>query len=74
VLFVPIEILLVEDNSGDVQLTKLALEESKMSVNLHVVEDGVEALAIYFLVFQQTPDCRTKLLSWIITIDIIKNN
>ncbi|MBD2309255.1 response regulator [Chroococcidiopsis sp. FACHB-1243] len=45
VLFVPIEILLVENNSGDVQLTKLALEESKMSVNLHVVEDGVEALA-----------------------------
>ena len=44
-LFIPIEILLVEDNSGDVQLTKLALEESKMSVNLHVVEDGVEALA-----------------------------
>jgi CheY-like chemotaxis protein len=38
--------LLVEDDSGDVQLTKLALEESKMSVNLHVVEDGVEALAL----------------------------
>jgi CheY-like chemotaxis protein len=46
VLFIPIEILLVEDDSGDVQLTKLALEESKMSVNLHVVEDGVEALAL----------------------------
>ncbi|AFY86797.1 response regulator [Chroococcidiopsis sp. CCNUC1] len=45
-LFIPIEILLVEDDSGDVQLTKLALEESKMSVNLHVVEDGVEALAL----------------------------
>ncbi|PSB64417.1 response regulator [Chroococcidiopsis cubana CCALA 043] len=46
VLFIPIEILLVEDDSGNVQLTKLALEESKMSVNLHVVEDGVEALAL----------------------------
>ncbi|MDZ4874082.1 MAG: Response regulator rcp1 [Chroococcidiopsis cubana SAG 39.79] len=45
-LFIPIEILLVEDDSGNVQLTKLALEESKMSVNLHVVEDGVEALAL----------------------------
>jgi CheY-like chemotaxis protein len=39
-----IEILLVEDNPGDIQLTRLALEDNKMSVNLSVVENGVEAI------------------------------
>lgn len=42
-----IEVLLVEDNQGDVELTTLALEESKLSINLSVVEDG--AAAIEFL-------------------------
>ncbi|MBW4625994.1 MAG: response regulator [Brasilonema octagenarum HA4186-MV1] len=41
----PIEILLVEDNPGDVRLTQIALEDSKISVNLNVVVDGVEAIA-----------------------------
>ena len=41
----PIEILLVEDNPGDVRLTKEALNEGKVLNKLHVVEDGVEALA-----------------------------
>ncbi|MBD2197984.1 MULTISPECIES: response regulator [Calothrix] len=41
----PIEVLLVEDNPGDAQLTRIALEDSKISVNLSVVEDGVEAMA-----------------------------
>jgi CheY-like chemotaxis protein len=41
----PIEVLLVEDNPGDVLLTKIAFEDSKISVNLSVVEDGVEAMA-----------------------------
>jgi len=41
----PIEILLVEDNPGDVDLTKEALDHSKMINNLHQVADGVEALA-----------------------------
>lgn len=40
-----IEILLVEDNPGDANLTRLALEDSKVQVNLNVVEDGIEALA-----------------------------
>lgn len=40
-----IEILLVEDNPGDVRLTKEALKEVKMHINLSVVEDGMEALA-----------------------------
>jgi chemotaxis family two-component system response regulator Rcp1 len=42
----PIEILLVEDNPGDVRLTVEALKEAKVRNNLHVAEDGVEALAL----------------------------
>ncbi|MDH6055682.1 response regulator [Umezakia ovalisporum] len=41
----PIEVLLVEDNASDAHLTRMALEDSKIAVNLHVVEDGVEAMA-----------------------------
>lgn len=41
----PIEILLVEDNPGDVRLTKEALIEGKVLNKLHVVVDGVEAMA-----------------------------
>ncbi|MDB9306159.1 response regulator [Nodularia spumigena CS-591/12] len=41
----PIEVLLVEDNPGDAELTRIALEDSKIAVNLNVVEDGVEAIA-----------------------------
>ncbi len=40
-----VEILLVEDNPGDVRLTQEALKEGKLSNNLNVVEDGVEAMA-----------------------------
>ena len=40
----PIEILLVEDNAGDVRLVKEALEENKFLNNLHVARDGVEAM------------------------------
>ena len=40
----PVEILLVEDNPGDVRLTEEALKESKVLNNLYVAEDGVEAL------------------------------
>ena len=40
-----IEILLVEDNPGDVRLTKEALKECKMHNNLAVVGDGTEAIA-----------------------------
>lgn len=39
-----IEILLVEDNPGDVRLTKEALLESKIYNNLSVVMDGAEAM------------------------------
>jgi two-component system, chemotaxis family, response regulator Rcp1 len=40
----PIEILLVEDNPGDVRLTVEGLNEGKVRNNLHVAKDGVEAL------------------------------
>ncbi|WP_126443918.1 response regulator [Sulfuricystis multivorans] len=39
------QFLLVEDNPGDVRLTREALKESKLKNNLSVVGDGVEALA-----------------------------
>jgi two-component system, chemotaxis family, response regulator Rcp1 len=41
----PLEVLLVEDNPGDVRLTREALKEGKVRNNLHVVADGVEAIA-----------------------------
>ncbi|AFY43491.1 response regulator [Nostoc sp. PCC 7107] len=41
----PIEVLLVEDNPGDAELTRIALQDSKISINLNIVEDGVEAMA-----------------------------
>jgi two-component system, chemotaxis family, response regulator Rcp1 len=40
----PIEILLVEDNPGDVRLTIEGLKESKVRNILHVARDGVEAM------------------------------
>ena len=40
----PIEILLVEDNPGDVRLTQEILKEGKVRNNLAVVGDGDEAL------------------------------
>jgi two-component system, chemotaxis family, response regulator Rcp1 len=40
----PVEILLVEDNPGDVRLTREALREGKVRNNLSVAADGVEAL------------------------------
>lgn len=45
-LVTPVEILLVEDNPGDVRLTKEALKEAKVLNRLTVVHDGVEALTL----------------------------
>lgn len=44
-LLKPIDILLVEDNPGDVLLARQALKEGKIHNVLHVVEDGLSALA-----------------------------
>ena len=41
----PIEILLVEDSPSDIDLTREALDDTRVHNNLSVVTDGVEALA-----------------------------
>lgn len=41
----PAEILLVEDNDNDIELTKIGFTESKFVVNLHCVKDGEECIA-----------------------------
>jgi CheY-like chemotaxis protein len=40
----PVEILLAEDNPGDVKLTRKALEKGRLANNLHVVNDGIETM------------------------------
>lgn len=40
----PVEILLAEDNPGDARLTEKAFEQGNILNNLHIVEDGVEAM------------------------------
>jgi CheY-like chemotaxis protein len=42
----PVEILLVEDNPGDVGLTRETLKDSKLLNHMTVVGDGVEAMAL----------------------------
>ncbi len=41
----PVEILLVEDNPADIRLTREAIKEFKIHNTLHVITNGVEALA-----------------------------
>ena len=41
----PVEILLVEDNPGDVDLTRETLQDSKLLNHMNVVGNGVEAMA-----------------------------
>ena len=41
----PIEILMVEDSPDDVELTREALKDAKLHIELYVAEDGIEALA-----------------------------
>jgi CheY-like chemotaxis protein len=40
----PIKIFLVEDNAGDVGLIEEVFEEAKIKNNIHVAEDGEEAV------------------------------
>lgn len=40
----PINVLLVEDNPGDVRLTLEALKEGKVRNRLHIASDGIEAM------------------------------
>jgi CheY-like chemotaxis protein len=48
-----VEILLVEDNAEDVELTLRALRKDHMTNQIHVARDGEEALAF---LFQDRPD------------------
>jgi len=41
----PVDILLAEDNPNDIEMTRRAFEKGKFLNDLHVVTDGVEALA-----------------------------
>ena len=41
-----INILLVEDNPGDIELTKEAFQQGKIANNIEVVTDGVKAMAL----------------------------
>ena len=43
-----IQILLVEDNTGDIRLMQEVLKECKVRNNLSVVKDGVEAISFLF--------------------------
>lgn len=40
----PVDILLVEDNPGDIRLTKEALKDAKVMNEIFVAKDGVEAI------------------------------
>ena len=40
-----IEVLMVEDDPGDADLTQELLEEAKVMVNVNIVDDGVKAVA-----------------------------
>jgi two-component system response regulator len=40
----PIEILLVEDSPADILITREAFEEARLLNDIHVVEDGIQAM------------------------------
>ena len=44
----PVDILLVEDNPGDVRLTKEALRDAKVLNEIYVARDGVEAMEFMY--------------------------
>lgn len=54
----PIEILLIEDNPADIRLTQEAFREARLQNTVHVVQDGVNAMAFIRQTapFQQAPD------------------
>lgn len=44
----PAQVLLVEDNEDDVELTLEALKDSKVRMDIHVVSDGIMALKFLY--------------------------
>lgn len=53
----PIDVLLVEDSPSDAKLTAKTFQKAKVLNNLHIVEDGVEAMAFLRQVgdYQEAP-------------------
>ena len=64
-----IEVLLVEDNIGDVRLTQEALKEGRLLVNLTVARDGIEAMDI---LLQKTLTPARSALIWSCSISICR--
>lgn len=58
---VPVEILLVEDNVNDVELTVHALKRTEMIHNIQVARDGVDALDFLFCQGKYASRSRTNL-------------
>ena len=58
----PMEVLLVEDSAGDVRLTREALKDAKVHVNLHIASDGIEAMAFLRREGQHLNDPRPDLI------------
>lgn len=56
------QVLLIEDDPGDVELTQAALAKSKLKINLNVVNDGEEALAYLRREEQYTDTVRPNLI------------
>ena len=59
---VPVDILVIEDNPGDVRLIKEIFKVSKISVNLAVAKDGQEAMHFLNHECKQTDRNRPKLI------------
>jgi len=58
----PIEILMVEDNPGDVRLTQEALRDGKILNNLHVAADGAAAIDFPYRKGEYAPAPRPDLI------------
>ena len=64
-----IEILLVEDNPNDVELTLRAFKRSKLANTIHVARDGAEALA-YLLPEPGSPRLRSERVPRLVLLDL----
>jgi CheY-like chemotaxis protein len=51
----PIEILLIEDNPGDIELVREGFEEARVANNLRTISDGQEAID-FFMLGEELPD------------------
>jgi len=56
------KILLVEDNPADIRLTEEAIRESKISSDLDIVKDGVEAISYLKKIGKYSKVCRPNLI------------